>query len=113
LEVPAKLPADASYPVTVSVQREGDKNYQVMVGHYPEDPEFLPPPDVVTELPENGVLTADLPRNQNGESEMVRITVIVEDQQGNWVGATTVSKFVPGLRPRKENEENEGDEAVI
>ena len=113
LEVPAKLPADASYPVTVSVQREGDKNYQVMVGHYPEDPEFLPPPDVVTELPENGVLTADLPRNQNGESEMVRITVIVEDQQGNWVGTTTVSKFVPGLRLSKENEENEEDEAVI
>ena len=113
LEVPAKLPTDTSYPVTVSVQREGDKNYQVMVGHYPEDPEFLPPPDVVTELPENGVLTADLPRNQNGESEMVRITVIVEDQQGNWVGTTTVSKFVPGLRPSKENEENEEDEAVI
>jgi hypothetical protein len=41
---------------------------------------------------------------------MVRITVIVEDRQGNWVGTTTVSKFIPGLRPRKENEE---DEAVI
>jgi hypothetical protein len=110
LEVPARLPMDASYTVTVSVQRDADKNYQVMVGHYPEDPEFLPPPDVVTELPEDGVLTANLPRNQNGESEMVRITVIVEDREGNWVGTTTVSKFVPGLQQGKEDEE---DQAVI
>ena len=110
LEVPARLPKDASYPVTISVQRDADKNYQVMVGHYPEDPEFLPPPDVVTELPEDGVLTANLPRNQNGESEMVRITVIVEDQEGNWVGTTTVSKFIPGLQQRREDEE---EQAVI
>lgn len=113
LEVPARLPEDQSYPVTVTVQRDADKNYQVMVGHYPEDPQFLPPPDVVTELPENGVLTADLPRNPDGESEMVRITVIVEDQEGNWVGATTVSKFIPGLPQDKENGDDKEDEAVI
>jgi hypothetical protein len=113
LEVPARLPEDPSYPVTVTVQRAADKNYQVMVGHYPEDPQFLPPPDVVTELPENGVLTADLPRNQDGESEMVRITVIVEDQEGNWVGATTVSKFIPGLSQDKENRDNKEEEALI
>ncbi len=113
LEVPARLPEDPSYPVTVTVQRDADKNYQVMVGHYPEDPQFLPPPDVVTELPENGVLTADLPRNQGGESEMVRITVIVEDREGNWVGATTVSKFIPGLSQGKDQRNNEEEEALI
>jgi len=113
LDVPARLPADPSYTVTVTVQRNADKNYQVMVGHYPEDPQFLPPPDVVTELPENGVLTADLPRNQDGESEMVRITVIVEDQDENFVGATTVSKFIPGLSQDKEKRDNKEDEALI
>ena len=110
LDVPGKLPPEADYAITVSVQRDPDKNYQVMVGNYPEDPEFLPPPDIVTELPENGVLTANLVRNPKGRSEMVRITVIVEDQEGNWVGTTTVSKFVPGLQKGKEDEE---DQAVI
>lgn len=110
VEVPARLPTDPSYEVTVSVQRDTDKNYQVMVGNYPEDPEFLPPPDVVTELPENGVLTANLVRNPKGRSEMVRITVIVEDQGENFVGATTVSKFIPGPQQEKAADE---DEAVI
>jgi len=110
LEVPSRLPSDPNYEVSVSVQRDMDKNYQVMVGNYPEDPEFLPPPDVVTELPETGVLTANLLRNPRGRSEMVRITVIVEDREGNWVGATTVSKFIPGSPQEKEAEV---DEAVI
>lgn len=110
LEVPGKLPTEDNYDITVSVQRDADKNYQVMVGNYPEDPEFLPPPDIVTELPENGVLTANLSRNPKGRSEMVRITVIVEDQEGAWIGATTVSKFIPGLQQGKEDEE---DQAVI
>jgi hypothetical protein len=82
-----------------------------MVGNYPEDPEFLPPPDVVTELPDNGVLTATLLRNPRGRSEMVRITVIAEDRAGNWVGATTVSKFIPNLQQEKAPDEE--DEAVI
>jgi hypothetical protein len=111
LEVPARLPREPNYEVTVSVQRDPDKNYQVMVGNYPEDPEFLPPPDVVTELPENGVLTANLLRNPRGRSEMVRITVIAEDREGNWVGATTVSKFIPN--PQSEKATDEEDEAVI
>ena len=113
LDVPAKLPEEDEYPITVSVQHEADKNYQVMVGNYPEDPQFLPPPDVVTELPETGTLTANLSRNPSGHSEMVRITVIVEDQEGNFVGATTVSKFVPGLRPGEETEDSDEDETVI
>ena len=110
LEVPGKLPTEGDYEITVSVQHDPDKNYQVMVGNYPEDPEFLPPPDIVTELPENGILTANLSRNPKGWSEMVRITVIVEDQEGSWIGATTVSKFIPGLPQGKEDEE---DQAVI
>jgi|GEM_PF-4383029 len=113
LDVPARLPEEDEYPITVSVQHEADKNYQVMVGNYPEDPQFLPPPDVVTELPETGTLTANLSRNPSGRSEMVRITVIVEDQEGNFVGATTVSKFVPGLRQGKETEDSDEDETVI
>lgn len=113
LDVPAKLSEGEEYPVIVSVQQDTDKNYQVMVGNYPEDPQFLPPPDLVTELPETGTLTANLSRNPSGHSEMVRITVIAEDREGNFVGATTVSKFVPGLRHSKETEENNEDEAVI
>jgi hypothetical protein len=95
LEVPTQLPTTVDYTVTISVQRETDKTYQVMVGNYPEDPEFLPPPDIVTALPDTGPLTVNLIRNPQGRSEMVRITVITEDSEGNWVGATTVSKFVP------------------
>jgi hypothetical protein len=113
LEVPARLPEDPTYTVTVTAQRDPDKNYQVMVNHYPEDPQFLPPPDVVTELPENGVLTADLPRNEDGESEMVRITVVVEDQDENFIGATIVSKFVPGLSLNPEERQDKEDEALI
>ena len=95
LEVPVQIPTAVDYAVTISVQREADKTYQVMVGNYPEDPEFLPPPDIVTALPDTGPLTVTLLRNPQGRSEMVRITVITEDREGNWVGATTVSKFVP------------------
>ena len=95
LEVPAQIPTTVDYAVTISVQREADKTYQVMVGNYPEDPEFLPPPDIVTELPDTGPLTVNLLRNPQGRSEMVRLTVVTEDSEGNWVGATTVSKFVP------------------
>ena len=95
LEVPVQIPTAVDYAVTISVQREADKTYQVMVGNYPEDPEFLPPPDIVTALPDTGPLTVNLIRNPQGRSEMVRITVITEDGEGNWVGATTVSKFVP------------------
>jgi hypothetical protein len=102
LEVPEKLPSGIDYPVKVSVQREADKIYEVMVGNYAEDPEFLPPPDIVTMLPNDGVLTANLLRNPPGRSEMVRITVIAEDPNGTWVGATTVSKLVPGVQREKQ-----------
>lgn len=95
LEVPVQIPTTVDYAVTISVQREADKTYQVMVGNYPEDPEFLPPPDIVTALPDTGPLTVYLLRNPQERSEMVRVTVITEDSEGNWVGATTVSKFVP------------------
>jgi len=97
LEVPEKLPTEANYTVTVAVQREEGKNYQVLVGNYPEDPAFLPPPDIVTMLPENGILTANLLRNPPGHNEMVRITVITEDPEGKWLGATTISKFISGV----------------
>ena len=108
LEVPVQIPTTVDYAVTISVQREADKTYQVMVGNYPEDPEFLPPPDIVTALPDTGPLTVNLLRNPQGRSEMVRITVITEDGEGNWVGATTVSKFVPAPSD-KEDPENQHD----
>ena len=113
LDVPAKLPEDDEYSITVSVQQEAGKNYQVMVGNYPEDPQFLPPPDIVTELPETGTLTANLPRNPSGYNEMVRITVIAEDQEGNFVGATTIAKFISGLQQDQPDEESEEEEAII
>jgi hypothetical protein len=97
LEVPEKLPPSLNYPVKVVVRRETDKDYQVMVGNYAEDPALLPPPDIVTTLPEDGILQANLLPNPQGHSEMVRITVIAEDSAGTWVGATTVSKLVPAL----------------
>lgn len=105
LEVPERLPTAVSYPVKVSVQREEGKSYQVMVGNYPEDPAFLPPPDIVTTLPEDGTLAANLMRNPQGRGEMVRVTVITEDPGGKWLGATTISKFVPGIG--KENGEEQ------
>jgi len=72
----------------------------VLLGNYAEDPALLPPPDIVTPLPDDGVLQANLLPNPQGRSEMVRITVIAADPAGKWLGATTVSKFVPGM-PRK------------
>lgn len=108
LDVPVQMPTSVDYTVTISVQREADKTYQVMVGNYPEDPEFLPPPDIVTEMPETEPLTVNLLRNPQGRSEMVRITVITEDSEGNWVGATTVSKFVPAP-PGEEDQEEQHD----
>lgn len=104
VEVPVQIPSTPDYTVTISVQRESDKTYQVMVGNYLEDPGFLPPPDIVTDLPEQGPLTVTLTRNPQGRGEMVRITVITEDGSGNWVGATTVSKYVPGLSTAEDDE---------
>lgn len=104
IEVPVQIPTATDYTVTISVQREADKTYQVMVGNYLEDPGFLPPPDIVTALPEQGPLTVTLTRNPQGRGEMVRITVITEDGEGNWVGATTVSKYVPGLSTEGDDE---------
>lgn len=104
LTAPAQIPSPPEYPVTITVQREADKTYQVLVGNYLEDPGFLPPPDIVTALPEQGPLTVTLTRNPEGRGEMVRITVITEDGSGNWVGATTVSKYIPGLSTDEDDE---------
>jgi len=101
VEVPEKLPSDLHYPVTVVVRRETDTDYQVMVGNYAEDPAILPPPDIVTPLPDDGVLQANLLPNPQGRSEMVRITVIAANPAGKWVGATTVSKLVPGAQRKQ------------
>jgi hypothetical protein len=105
VEVPVQIPTTPDYTVSIAVQRESDKTYQVMVGNYLEDPGFLPPPDIVTALPEQGPLTVTLTRNPHGRGEMVRITVITEDGNENWVGATTVSKYVPGLSTEEEDGE--------
>lgn len=101
IQVPEKLPTDLHYPVKVTVRREADADYQVMLGNYAEDPAVLPPPDIVTALPEDGILEANLIPNPQGRGEMVRITVIAADTDGKWIGATTVSKFVPGLLRKK------------
>ena len=103
LEVPEKLPTNLQYSVKVVVQRDADTDYQVLLGNYLEDPAILPPPDIITPLPEDGVLQVNLLPNPQGRSEMVRITVIAADPAGKWVGATTVSKLVPGV-PRKKKE---------
>jgi len=104
IEVPVQIPTTPDYTVTISVQRELDKTYQVLVGNYLEDPGFLPPPDIVTTLPEQGPLMVTLPRNPQGRGEMVRITVITENGIGNWVGATTISKYIPGLSTEEDDE---------
>jgi len=104
LQVPERLPTNLQYPVKVMVQREADIDYQVLLGNYVEDPAILPPPDIVTPLPDDGALQANLLPNPQGRSEMVRITVIAVDSAGKWVGATTVSKLVPGV-PHKKKEE--------
>jgi hypothetical protein len=107
LEVPKELPTAPQYPVKVQVQRQEDIEYQVMLGNYAEDPAILPPPDIVTALPDDGMLNAKLLRNPQGRSEMVRITVIAADPTGQWVGATTVSKFVPGAQRQTPDEEEQ------
>jgi ketosteroid isomerase-like protein len=107
LDVPEKLPTDLQYPVKVVVQREADTDYQVLLGNYAEDPAFLPPPDIVAPLPKDGTLQAHLLPNPQGRSEMVRITVIATDPAGKWIGATTVSKLVPGAQRKKKGESRE------
>ena len=99
LEVPSQLPTEA-YTATITVPREPDTEYQVMVGNYAEDPAMLPPPDIVLPLPEDGVLAAPLLPNPQGRGEMVRVTVIAATPDGEWLGATTVSRFIPGA-PRE------------
>lgn len=101
IEVPKNLPTDLNYPVKVVVRREADTDYQIMLGNYAEDPGILPPPDIVTTLPEDGVLEANLLPNPQGRGEMVRITVIAAASDGTWIGATTVSKLVPGAQRKK------------
>jgi hypothetical protein len=109
LAVPDRLPLNLEYVVTVTVRQESETEYQVMVGNYAEDPVILPPPDIVTPLPEEGALQAHLLPNPQGRSEMVRITVIAANSEGQWIGATTVSKFVPGA-PTQKQEKEEGQE---
>ena len=98
IEVPDQLPTGLEYPVSVSVQPQKKTYYRVSIGNYPEDPGALPPPDVVTMMPEDGKLDANLLPNPQGLSEMVRVTVIAEDFKGDWQGATTISKLVPGIQ---------------
>lgn len=107
LNVPESLPEDLEYPITVTVRPEQGLDYQVMVGNYVEDPSILPPPDIVTSLPEDGVLHAQLIRNPQGRSEMVRITIITVSSDGEWIGATTISKFVPGITQQKKTEDEQ------
>ena len=102
LDVPSQLPTNSEYTVTVTVRREQDVDYQVMVGNYAEDQTILPPPDFVTPLPDSGVLQTQLLPNPQGRGEMVRITIIAGDREGQWLGATTISKFVPGTSHQQE-----------
>ena len=98
IAVPARLPTGLDYPVSVVVQQQPQLQYRVAIGNYPEDPGVLPPPDVEARLPKDGRLEANLLPNPQGVSEMVRVTVIAADVQGDWQGATTVSKLVPGVQ---------------
>jgi hypothetical protein len=98
IDLPEHLPTGLEYPIRVSVRREADRVYQVMIGNYAEDPGVLPPPDIITMLPDNGVIKANLIPNPQGVNEMVRVTVIVVDATGDWLGATTISKLVPGAQ---------------
>ena len=107
IEVPDRLPTDLDYPVAVVVQQQPQTRYRVAIGNYPEDPGVLPPPDVETSLPKGGRLEAHLLPNPQGLSEMVRVTVIAADVRGDWQGATTVSKLVPGVQ-RTERHKRQG-----
>lgn len=102
LIVPERLPADPTYSARVAVRRETGKTYHVMIGNYTEDPGILPPPDIATALPADGVLTATLIPNPRRLSEIVRVTVIAADARGHWVGAATLSQLVPGAQPSPE-----------
>lgn len=44
--------------------------------------------------------------NPQGRGEMVRITIIAENSKGQRIGATTISKFVPGTPREREAEEH-------
>jgi ketosteroid isomerase-like protein len=107
IEVPGQLSEKLEYPITVSVHRDAATEYQVMMGNYVEDPAVLPPPDIVTELPDDGVLRAHLLPNPQGRSEMVRVTVIAAAADGHWIGATTISKFVPAGERKEKMDEDE------
>ncbi len=107
VEVPDQLPTGLAYPVSVVVQQQHKTYYRVSIGNYPEDPGALPPPDIETMLPEDGRLDANLLPNPQGFSEMVRVTVIAEDFQGGWQGATTVSKLVPGVQPAERRKQRD------
>jgi len=107
LDVPHRLPTNLEYVATVTVRQERETEYQVMVGNYVEDPAILPPPDIITPLPDEGVLHVNLLPNPQGRGEMVRITVIAVGSAGQWIGATTISKFVPGKHRQEEDEEQE------
>ncbi len=98
IQVPDRLPTGLDYPVTIVVQQQPQTRYRVAIGNYPEDPGVLPPPDVEAPLPKGGRLETNLLPNPQGVSEMVRVTVIAADVQGDWRGATTVSKLVPGVQ---------------
>ncbi|MCS6926798.1 MAG: nuclear transport factor 2 family protein [Candidatus Binatia bacterium] len=102
LVVPETLPLDPVYPVHITVRRETGRTYRVMVGNYTEDPGILPPPDISAVLPPDGGLTATLIPNPRRLSEIVRVTVIAADTSGQWVGAATLSKLVPGAQPSPE-----------
>lgn len=107
LDVPDRLPLNLEYGVTITVRQENATEYQVMVGNYAEDPAILPPPDIVASPPEDGILRVNLLPNPQGRSEMVRITVIAATVEGQWIGATTVSKFVPGALTQKQEQAEE------
>jgi hypothetical protein len=107
LDVPDHLPTSLEYVVTVKVLQESETEYQVMVGNYAEDPVILPPPDIITSPPEDGILRMNLLPNPQGRSEMVRITVIAANSEGQWIGATTVSKFVPRALAQKQEKAEE------
>lgn len=107
LDVPDRLPLDLEYVVTITVRQENATEYQVMVGNYAEDPAIPPPPDIVASPPEDGILRVNLLPNPQGRSEMVRITVLAVTSEGQWIGATTISKFVPGAPTRKQEKAEE------
>ena len=98
LAVPERLPTGLDYPVAVVVQQQPRTRYRVAIGNYPEDPGVLPPPDVDALLPRDGRLETKLLPNPQGVSEMVRVTVIAANVRGDWQGATTVSRLVPGVQ---------------